>query len=59
MERLMLLEQTTPYESLDNTLCASGGGTPGGVEGRGSFWLYPPDGMLAINFSCCEMKGTA
>jgi hypothetical protein len=36
MERLMLLEQTTPYDSIDGTSCASGGGRPEGVDGRGS-----------------------
>lgn len=36
MERLILLEQTTPYESSDGSRCASGGGKPGGVDGRGS-----------------------
>jgi hypothetical protein len=35
MERLMLLEHTTPKESRDGKRCASGGGTPGGVDGRG------------------------
>jgi len=31
----MLLEQTTPKESRDGNRCASGGGIPGGVDGRG------------------------
>lgn len=32
----MLLEQTTPYDSFEGALCASGGGNPGGVDGLGN-----------------------
>ena len=35
MDRLMLLEQTTPNDSFDLALYASEGGAPGGVDGRG------------------------
>ena len=35
MERLILLEQTVPKESFDGKILASGGGKPGGVDGRG------------------------
>ena len=41
MERLILLEHTTPNDSFDSGRCAVGGGTPGGVMGRGS--LLPDD----------------
>ena len=34
IERLILLEQTTPKESFEVGLAASGGGIPGGVDGR-------------------------
>jgi hypothetical protein len=36
IERLILEEQTTPKDSFDFSRYASGGGTPGGVEGRES-----------------------
>lgn len=43
MERLILLEHTTPYDSLDFVRAASGGGIPGGVCGLGSLLsTYPP-----------------
>ena len=43
MERLILLEHTVPYDSLDFVRTASGGGTPGGVCGLGSLLgTYPP-----------------
>ena len=35
MDRLILLEHTTPNESLLEAWRDSGGGIPGGVEGRG------------------------
>ena len=46
MERLILLEQTTPKDSLDFGRKASGGGIPGGVEGRAS--LFSWGGMEAV-----------
>jgi hypothetical protein len=43
MERLILLEHTVPYDSLDFVRAASGGGIPGGVCGLGSLLgTYPP-----------------
>ena len=35
MERLILLEQTVPKDNFDGRILASGGGKPGGVDGRG------------------------
>jgi hypothetical protein len=43
MERLILLEHTVPYDSLDFVRAASAGGMPGGVCGLGSLLgTYPP-----------------
>lgn len=39
MDLLILLEQTTPKESRDFCLRASGGGIPGGVDGRGNLGM--------------------
>lgn len=43
MDLLILLEQTTPYERLDDPIAASGGGSPGGVEGLGSVAMIERD----------------
>lgn len=46
IERLMLLEQTTPKDNFDFGRKASGGGIPGGVEGRASLLSW--GGMDAV-----------
>lgn len=55
MERLILLEHTTPKESLLSGRCADGGGTPGGVDGRGSrAGTYPKEvaaGMVSFSIN--------
>jgi hypothetical protein len=43
----MLDEQTTPKDNLEFGLCADGGGTPGGVLGRGSLCVDEAAGMAA------------
>jgi hypothetical protein len=45
----MLLEQTTPKESLDGWWYASGGGIPGGVAGLGG--RFEEGGILIFIFS--------
>jgi hypothetical protein len=47
IERLILLEHTTPYDNLEGGRWASGGGIPGGVDGLGGrFEMYPPAILL-------------
>ena len=46
MERLILLEHTTPNDNLDFPRRASGGGIPGGVDGRGNLGGVYPAGMM-------------
>lgn len=53
MDRFMLLEQTTPNDSLDSCLCADGGGAPGGVMGRGSFSPADVEGAMVAQHSSC------
>lgn len=55
MDRLMLLEQTTPKESLEVGLMESGGGIPGGVMGLGSLiGTIPVTGAIVIYIRYCS-----
>jgi hypothetical protein len=58
MERLILLEQTTPNESLEVGLMESGGGIPGGVVGLGSLvGTIPVTGAMIRGMLVGETKG--
>jgi len=57
MERLILLEQTTPKESLEVGLMESGGGIPGGVVGLGSLvGTIPGTGAMSRGMLVGETK---
>lgn len=51
MERLMLLEQTTPKDNFDSGRLADGGATPGGVLGRGSRCREDEEGAIVQRWS--------
>lgn len=61
MERLMLLEQTTPNDNFDSGLLADGGATPGGVIGRGSRCPEEEEGAIVKGFVAlsCERFSTS